>query len=52
MYGQATLRLGEAAELNWMASVGRADAWVAPVVWTAVAAAMLASARATRPSSP
>lgn len=45
MYGQATLRLGDAAELSWMSPIAHADAWIAPAVWLAVAVGMLALAR-------
>ncbi|CAM3678955.1 tellurite resistance/C4-dicarboxylate transporter family protein [Tsukamurella ocularis] len=37
MYGQATLRLGGAAGLDWMAAIAHADAWIAPAAWLAVA---------------
>lgn len=45
MYGQATLRLGGAADLGWMSPIAHADAWIAPAAWLAVAAGMLVLAR-------
>ncbi|WP_148281527.1 tellurite resistance/C4-dicarboxylate transporter family protein [Tsukamurella sp. 1534] len=52
MYGQATLRLGEATDIGWMAGVGHADAWVAPALWVAVAVAMVCAVTGRRPQAP
>lgn len=43
MYGVATRELGEAAGWGWMTAIGDTAAWVAPAVWAAVFAGMLAA---------
>lgn len=57
MYGQATLRLGDAAGLEWMSPIAHADAWFAPAAWLAVALGMAVVAtrgprRGTTPRGP
>lgn len=50
MYGHATLRLGEVADISWLAGFGRAEAWLAAAVWCAVAVGMVVSVTRRKPS--
>lgn len=44
MYGVASRELGVVLHVSWLVTLGRYGAWVALATWTAVAAAMAASA--------